>query len=138
LPVIFHNHYSKVISGELESYILFYYKGLNLLKENGRLCYITPDSWLTNLNCGIFREWLISDYTIKSVLDWYKPFDDAKDTRCHSVVIERSTKDFEFRVRQVLPEKPVLICRDFRLNNQLLNNGEHQNGNYTSRPMKDL
>jgi len=116
----FNQNYSEVVSGEIESYILFYYRGLSLLKEGGRLSFITPDSWFTNVNCANYRNWVITNFSIIDIYDWYKPFVDAKDTRCHSIVIQKSFSDTRIRVQQVLPSKPTKICRRFCLDPGLL------------------
>ncbi len=114
------NFYNEIILGELETYIVFYYKGLKLLKNEYFLSYITPDSWLTNNGAKLFREWLCEKDLI-DVFDYYKPFADAKDTRCHSVLIKNSVvKDSNLRVQQVLPSNPNEIYRNFIVQNSSL------------------
>jgi hypothetical protein len=114
------NFYNEIILGELETYIVFYYRGLKLLKNEYFLSYITPDSWLTNNGAKLFREWLCEKDLI-DVFDYYKPFADAKDTRCHSVLIKNSVvKDSNLRVQQVLPSNPNEIYRNFVVQNSSL------------------
>ncbi|MFC4739368.1 Eco57I restriction-modification methylase domain-containing protein [Flavobacterium ponti] len=114
------NFYNEIILGELETYIVFYYRGLKLLKNEYFLSYITPDSWLTNNGAKLFREWLCEKDLI-DVFDYYKPFADAKDTRCHSVLIKNSVvKDSDLRVQQVLPSNPNEIYRNFTVKNSSL------------------
>lgn len=112
--------YSEIVSGEIESYILFYYRGLSLLKDGGRLSFITPDSWFTNVNCANYRNWLIGNFSIVDIYDWYKPFVDAKDTRCHSIIIQKDCSVTKIRVQQILPSTPTKICRRFCLDPELL------------------
>ncbi|UOR11078.1 Eco57I restriction-modification methylase domain-containing protein [Halobacillus amylolyticus] len=48
-------------------YTLFIYKGLQLLKENGILCMIVQDSFLTNVYYTKFREYLLKNTEILEV-----------------------------------------------------------------------
>lgn len=109
-----------IASGELESYLLFYHRALLLLSNKGRLSFITPDGWLTNVNCNKFRSWLAQNYSLIDIFDWYKPFVDAKDTRCHSIIIGNKIAQANIRVQQVLPSNPVRICRQYDLASDLL------------------
>ncbi len=90
------------------------------MKNKSKLCYITPDSWLTNVNTSKFRKWLINDYSITSILDWYKPFDEAPDMRCNSIVVNNEKSDTSIRIRQLYPPNPRMVCREFTLDSKLL------------------
>ena len=84
------------------------------------MSYITPDSWLTNNSAKLFREWLCEKDLI-DVFDYYKPFADAKDTRCHSVLIKNSVvKNSNIRVQQVLPSNSNEIYRNYLVLNSSL------------------
>ncbi len=107
------NIYSEILIGEIETYIIFYYRGLKLLHKKGRLAYITPDSWVTNSSAKTFRSWLQSNFDIFDVLDYYKPFADAKDTRCHSLIIEELKSIPLINIKQVLPGSQNLIYRNY-------------------------
>ena len=114
------NLYNEIIAGELETYIVFYYRGLKLLKEGCFLSYITPDSWLTNSGAKLFREWLCAKDLV-DVFDYYKPFVDAKDTRCHSVLVQNLlVQNSLVQVQQVLPSDQKIINRNFTVENKFL------------------
>ena len=49
------NHYSYT-KGNWDIYIAFFERGLNLIKHNGNLIYITPDKWITKPFGLAFRE----------------------------------------------------------------------------------
>ncbi|MFH0702630.1 MAG: N-6 DNA methylase [bacterium] len=114
----FNNKFKDIISGELESYLLFYYQSLkNLLKEDGILGFITPDSWFTNKNADKFRKFIIEENSLIDIFDVYKPFTDAKDTRCHIVIIKKK-KDHNklLTIKQVLPSNTIEIYRNYEIN----------------------
>ena len=57
-------------SGNVDLYIPFFELGLNLLKDNGILGYITPNTYLQSINGRSLRNYLLaSNYHIK-VLDY--------------------------------------------------------------------
>jgi len=119
---VFANFYKEILTGEIETYNLFYFRGLKILEDNGFLCFITPDSWLTN-SCGnLLRKWLCSTYDLVNVFDYYKPFFDAKDTRCHSVLLKRKEREKTnfIHVRQSLPSDRFIIYKDFKVEQSII------------------
>ena len=109
------NFYSEILTGEIETYIIFYFMGLKLLNKKGKLAYITPDSWLTNSSAKIFRNWLQNNFDISDIFDYYKPFTDAKDTRCHSLLIEQKNTVELINIKQVLPANQNIIYRIYTI-----------------------
>lgn len=116
------DYYQDILKGEIESYILFYYKGLLILNRSGYLTFITPDSWFTNKGATLFREWLIKNHSIVEVFDWYKPFDEAKDTRVHTVLFSNNKEHIKIRVKQVLPSDPQIIYREYEIPHSAISN----------------
>ncbi|TVM04265.1 MAG: restriction endonuclease [Candidatus Brocadia sp. WS118] len=114
------NQYKIILKGEIETYILFYFKGLCLLQRNGYLSYITPDSWFTNRGASLFREWLTKNHSIIDVFDWYKPFEEAKDTRVHTVLLGISKNNLHIKVKQVLPSNPKIIYRNYEIPHSII------------------
>ena len=114
------NQYKIILKGEIETYILFYFKGLRLLHRNGYLSYITPDSWFTNRGASLFREWLTKNHSIIDVFDWYKPFEEAKDTRVHTVLLGSSKINLNIKVKQVLPSDPKIIYRKYEIPHSII------------------
>ncbi|MDC0096763.1 BREX-1 system adenine-specific DNA-methyltransferase PglX [bacterium] len=84
------NRFNNLISGEIDTYIAFYFESIRLLKDDGILGYITPDTWLTISRAEGLRKYLSENVQIHDLHDWYKPFKDAKDTRCHTIVFSKT------------------------------------------------
>ena len=55
--------------GTFDSYVMFFWIGIKMLKHTGKLIYITPSSWTTNLYAQQFREWLLEKDGIISITD---------------------------------------------------------------------
>ena len=115
------NKYKEIFCGEVESYILFYYRAINLLKNGGILGFITPDSWFTNKSAKLFRKWLLKNNSIIEIFDVYKPFEEAKDTRCHCVIIKKDKFETNLDIKQVLPSDKSNIYRKFSIDINNLN-----------------
>jgi len=109
------NQFKEILKGEVESYILFYYKGLKVLNSNGFLSFITPDSWFTNKGAAPFRKYLSTNHSIKDVFDIYKPFDAAKDTRVHTVLISVKQNNSDITVKQVHPQNTEFVYRNYSI-----------------------
>jgi type I restriction-modification system DNA methylase subunit len=70
-----------------ETYLLFYKKGFELIRKEGILSFITPDSWLINRNAKFIRKLFRTQGSIVSIRDVYKVFNDAPDVWCNIPVI---------------------------------------------------
>ncbi len=117
---VYAEQYKEILKGEVESYILFYYKGLKVLSKNGFLSFITPDSWFTNKGAAPFRKYLTNNHSIKDVYDIYKPFEAAKDTRVHTVLIGVSQTTDEITVKQVHPQNTEFIYRNYSIPSKVI------------------
>ena len=56
-------------SGKLYTYSLFILRSLELLKKGGTLAAIVPNNFLRNTNLDIYREFILSNYSIKKIVD---------------------------------------------------------------------
>lgn len=117
---VYAEQYKEILKGEVESYILFYYKGLKVLSKNGFLSFITPDSWFTNKGAAPFRKYLTQNHSIKDVYDIYKPFEAAKDTRVHTVLIGVSQTKDEITVKQVHPQNTEFVYRNYSIPSKVI------------------
>ena len=119
-------HFDNNLSGELESYIAFYYKINVLLKENGIFGYITPDTWMTIQKAKTLRTNFLNNYNFFEIHDRYKPFEDAKDTRCHTVIASKTKKQkYYFDVKVV--NYQLEIVKAFQFDSTILNNTSEWN-----------
>ena len=55
--------------GMTDLYLVFFEKGFQMLKEGGKLCYITPSSWLNSVAGGVMRNYIRRKRNLVSVID---------------------------------------------------------------------
>lgn len=72
------NHYSTA-KGTVDLYVYFFEKGLNLLKPNGILAYITPNRYLSASYGTALRQHIIRNYSFYQLIDYSdkRVFEDA-------------------------------------------------------------
>ncbi len=65
--------------GMTDLYLVFYELGLNMLTASGRLCYITPNSWLNSVAATNMRRYILQQKTLAGVVDLahYQAFEKA-------------------------------------------------------------
>ncbi len=81
--------------GELESFKLFIEKGISLLKNNGKLGFIVPNTWLYISRSKIIREFLLNKTKIFDIVELAKYiFKDAPDM-VPAIVIFEKENNFE-------------------------------------------
>ena len=80
--------------GMIDLYVIFYEIGISLLNEQGKLGYITPNSFLKNTSTKIFRSFLNQNRYIDTIYDFKntKIFDKA-DTYTCICIINKKEKD---------------------------------------------
>lgn len=61
--------YSFASGGMTDLYLVFFEKGFRMLKEGGRLCYITPGSWLNSVAGGVMRDFIRRKHNLVSLID---------------------------------------------------------------------
>lgn len=55
--------------GMTDLYLVFFEKGFQMLKEGGKLCYITPSSWLNSVAGGVMRDYIRINHNLLSLID---------------------------------------------------------------------
>lgn len=55
--------------GMTDLYLVFFEKGFQMLRPNGKLCYITPSSWLNSLAGSVMRNYVRNNHTLASLID---------------------------------------------------------------------
>lgn len=65
--------------GTTDLYVVFFELCLNLLNDLGKLCFITPNSWMKNNSQKVFRKWLAEENKVESIIDFgnYMVFKDV-------------------------------------------------------------
>lgn len=56
-------------SGMTDLYLVFFEIGLNMLKEGGKLCYITPSSWINSVAGSALRSYILLYRNLISIID---------------------------------------------------------------------
>lgn len=64
----------EVIIGHSEAYYLFIEKGLKLLRQDGSLAYITPNSWYSNKYARGVRKWILYKSKIRILINLNRKF----------------------------------------------------------------
>jgi len=66
-------------SGTTDLYMSFYEFGINLLKKNGKLCYITPNSFMFNKTAKFMRNDLLERKLLRKIINFkdFQVFDNA-------------------------------------------------------------
>lgn len=87
-------------SGNTDLYVIFYEIGLNLINKNGKLGFITPNSFIKNASQKKFREYLINNRKINKLLNFrdLKVFEDA-DVYSVIMIIDNENKEkFTYKI----------------------------------------
>ncbi|MCD7714081.1 MAG: N-6 DNA methylase [Prevotella sp.] len=65
--------------GMTDLYLVFYELGLNMLGKDGKLCYITPSSWLSSVAATNMRRYIMQERTLAALVDLghFQAFDGA-------------------------------------------------------------
>lgn len=91
-------------NGNTDLYVIFYEIGLNLINKNGKLGFITPNSFIKNASQKKFREFLIENYKINKLLNFkdIKVFKDA-DVYSAIMIIDNENKE-KFTYKAMNPD----------------------------------
>ena len=87
-------------SGNTDLYVIFYEIGLNLINKNGKLGFITPNSFIKNASQKKFREYLINNLKINKLLNFrdLKVFEDADVYSVISIIDNKNKEKFTYKV----------------------------------------
>ncbi|MGN1376533.1 MAG: Eco57I restriction-modification methylase domain-containing protein [Prevotella sp.] len=55
--------------GMTDLYLVFFEKGFRMLKDHGKLCYITPSSWLNSVAGNVMRNYIRRNHNLLSLID---------------------------------------------------------------------
>lgn len=75
---------------EKDSYAVFLIRGYELLKPNGILAYIMPNSWLTVDSYSPLRKWISEHLEILEIINTWKIFEDVNNDTCILFARKRS------------------------------------------------
>ncbi len=93
---------------QLDSYLIFLEKGLKLLKFNGILGYIIPNTWLINLKLKKIRRFIVNEFSILNIVHYIrKIFPVTVDTEI--LIIQKSdNRDNKIKINITSKEEKVI------------------------------
>lgn len=74
--------------GMTDLFLVFFEIGINMLNEDGKLAYITPNSWLTSKAATNFRNYLLKNHTLLEIYQYghKKVFDNINTYTCITIL----------------------------------------------------
>ena len=96
--------------GTTDIYLSFFEMGFKMLKSNGFLGYITPNSYLHNSSYKRFREYLKNEKVVKTLIDFkankiFKGF----STYTSITIIRKDNNENSFEYRELISDKIKLV-----------------------------
>lgn len=90
--------YSFANGGMTDLYLVFFEIGFNMLKQGGKLCYITPSSWINSVAGSNLRNYILSYRNLLSIIDLghFQAFKATTYTMISLFQKGISNKDFAF------------------------------------------
>ena len=84
--------YNFANGGMTDMYLVFFEIGIKMLNENGKLAYITPNSWLTSTAGTNFRNYLKESKTLLEIYQYghYKVFEGINTYTCITLLSKTS------------------------------------------------
>ena len=110
--------------GTFDSYVMFFWIGIKMLKHTGKLIYITPSSWTTSLYAQQFREWLLKKDGIISITDMQhkKVFNEATTftmiTELGNWFHNETTKVYTFNEEGICKEVNNAPLKEYKIGNK--------------------
>lgn len=104
--------YSFANNGMTDLYLVFFEIGFNMLSDNGKMCYITPNSWLDSLAANKLRKYIIANGNLVSLTDFgfYQIFDAATTYSVISVFDkERNKNGFDYYVFDNIKRNRIFV-----------------------------
>lgn len=97
--------WKNVNKGNFNIYFTFYYLGIELLKKEGKLGYITPNNFFTSLAGKKLREWMIDKINVIIDFKHLQLFEDVTTYTC-IVLLSNSVND-SFRYKSIESEEDI-------------------------------
>ena len=100
--------------GKPETYLFFIERGLDILKEGGRLGYIIPNAWMTNFYGVQMRRFILEKSAVRAVTDLepVRVFKAAVVDTC-VMILEKGGEAAKIRVNR--GRRDMSICEEFEV-----------------------
>ena len=112
--------------GMTDLFITFYEIGFNMLNKSGKMCLITPGSWLSSVSGSELRNYIAKTRNLQEVIDMghFQPFDNATTYTFITLFNNRIKTDFvDYFVYDEKNKKPIFCDRlsfdDFYTDNKM-------------------
>jgi tRNA1(Val) A37 N6-methylase TrmN6 len=120
--------YSPYFQGKMDLWYFFTCNGIDILKNNGSLCFIAPNNWNTNSGASKMRNKIIKDAKIIKILDFgnYMIFDSA-DIQTMVFLISKSDENNKY-----IFDLKKINCKNPKIENiiELLTNTKSKNNEF--------
>jgi len=113
----------KVAEYQFDIYSLFWEAGINLLRENGLIGYITPNTWLNNQSNKKLRNYIIQNTSVKKIVDYskIKVFEQATVLPIITILQNKIEKG---NVTEIFEPVENRFVRTQTINQEIWNDGE--------------
>jgi tRNA1(Val) A37 N6-methylase TrmN6 len=103
----YRDRFPESTEGKIDTYKIFFQKGFEILKDNGILSFITPNTFLYNTQSKRLRKLIIDGTTIEDAVELRKNiFEDAPDVVTVILTItKKKSETYEFRGRVAFHNK---------------------------------
>jgi hypothetical protein len=90
----------KSYHGAADLFTYFFELGINVLRESGRLAFITSGSWVRGNFAAPLREFLVKNSALESIVDFgeFQPFEDAEMIRPSITILRKQRPGGRMRI----------------------------------------
>ncbi|MCK9414200.1 MAG: N-6 DNA methylase [Prolixibacteraceae bacterium] len=113
----------KVAEYQFDIYALFWEAGIRLLKANGLIGYITPNTWLNNQSNKKLRTYILKNTSIKEIVDYskIKVFDQATVLPIVTIIENHTKKNHTTEIFEPVENG---FIRTQSINQEIWNDGD--------------
>jgi len=100
------------VGGSIDLGTLFYYVAYDYLHENGVVCYVTSNKWLSSLSGVLIRRFIKENFRVVRIVNTYRVrlFEAHMEVCIILALKERRPKDYEIEVKVVKPRIGYRWC----------------------------
>ncbi len=107
----YYKSHFQVAGYKIDLFHLFFEKGINLLKKNGILGYITPNTYLTNKYIKPLRQFILDTCKIYKIINHDKVFDTASVDTATIILSKEYTENNQVEILQTANFTFTQICK---------------------------
>ena len=98
--------------GMTDLYLVFFEIGFNMLKKGGKLCYITPSSWINSVAGAVLRQYILQHHNLIKLIDLghYQAFEATTYTMIS--LFEKDVEHDSFTYCLYQEQNPHIIVQD--------------------------